>query len=411
MSTTSRVIAGDTFATISRKQYGTEQEADRIARANPGAAEPLAAGTSLIIPVWAEAPQDVPQQGEASDADEVAVLIDSERFRFWDKVRVVRSIDAMDLIEFGAPFDASLPSFREAFRPFSYKGLTVTIGGAPLFTGTMVSINPTLENKQRIIAVSGYALPGVLNDCTPPASAFPLEFDNQGLRDIAKALVKPFGLSVEFEGSQGAVFERVACEPGKKVLAFLVELAKQRNFVVSSTSRGALLFQQSVETGNPVARLQQGDSPLLSVAPTFSPQAYYSHITGMENVVLGLAGSQYTVKNERLKTVTRPLTFKAPDTLDADIKGATEAKAGRMFGNAVAYSIRVTTWRDPLGNLWTPNTTLTLLAPDAMVYNEYEFVIRSVVYEKDSKTKTATLNLVIPGAFSGKVPEVLPWDD
>lgn len=408
--TTYNVVTGDTFESIARKKYGTEKEADRIARANPGVAEPLTAGTVLTVPVLPDAPQNLQQQTQAATGDEVAILIDGQRFRFWDKVRIIRAIDTMDIVEFGAPFDSDAPSFKDTFRPFSFKTVVITVGGTPLFTGTMIGVNPVIENAQKIISVSGYSLPGVLNDCTSPASSFPLEFDKQGLRDISTALAAPFGISVEFEADQGAIFERVANEPGKKVLSFLTELAKQRNLIISSSSRGKLIFLQSTEAGRPVARLQQGIAPVRSVAPFFNPQEYYSHITGMEPVVVGLEGSQFTVKNPRLLGVTRPLTFKAPDTLNADVKGAVEAKAGRMFGNMVSYSITVISWRDPSGNLWEPNTTIKLLAPDAMIYTEYEFIIRSVEFNRDRATETATLNLVIPGSFSGKIPESLPWD-
>lgn len=406
------VIAGDTFDIIARKKYGTEQDADLIARANPGVVEPIAPGTVLTILIKQDAPQNLQQQAAADNQDEVAVLIDGKRFRFWDKVRVTRAIDSMDTIEFSVPFDINIPGFKETFRPFSYKSIVVTIGGDAIFTGTMIAINPVLDNNNnKTITASGYSLPGVLNDCTSPASSFPLEFDKQGLKEIVAAMVVPFGITVDFQADQGAIFERVASEPGKKVLAFIIELTKQRNLILASSPMGKLIIWQSTDGGKPVARLKQGASPVLSVSPFFSSQEYYSHITGIEPVIVGLAGSQFTVKNPRLLGVVRPFTFNAPDTVDSTVKSATEAKAGRMFGSLVAYSIRVNTWRDSFGKLWVPNTTVTLLAPDAMIYTNYEFVIRSVAFEKDGSTETATLNLVIPGSFSGKIPDVLPWDN
>ena len=404
------VILGDTFESIARKVYGTEQEADFIARANPGVAEPLTAGIIIVTPSRPGAPQDVQSSAVADRDDETAILIDGIRFRFWDTVRITRAIDSMATVEFSAPFGAEVPGFKELFQPFSYKTVVITVGGEPLFTGTMVAVNPVVENAQKIIAISGYSLPGVLNDCTPPASSYPLEFNDQGLQVIATTIAASFGISVEFLNGQGAVFERVACEPGKRALAFLTELAKQRNLIIASTPRGALVFQRSTDAGNPVARLQQGAPPVLSVIPFFSPQEYYSHITGLEPVIVGLKGSQFTVKNPRLLGVIRPLTFNASDTLDADVSAAVSAKAARMFGSMASYSVRVATWRDPSGVLWSPNTTIKLLAPDAMIYNEYEFVVRSVEFERSSATETATLNLVMPGSFNGEIPETLPWD-
>ena len=82
-----------------------------------------------------------------------------------------------------------------------------------------------------------------------------------------------------------------------------------------------------------------------------------------------------------------------------------------MFANMVTYEVRVATWRDPGGKLWEPNTSIILEAPDAMIYSEYEFIIKTVDFSRDSKTKAAILTLIIPGSFSGKIPEALPWDE
>ena len=411
MSTTHKALAGDTFDKISREKYGTEKESDLIARANPGVIEPLTAGAIITVPLLPDAPENLQQESSSSTDEEVAILIDGKRFRFWDSVRITRAIDMMDAVEFGAPFDHEAEGFKETFKPFSFKTINITVGGLPLFTGTMVSVNPAVEESRKAISISGYSLPGVLNDCTSPASTSPLEFDNVGLREIATTLAAPFGVGVEFLADQGSVFERVANKESTRVLTFLTDLAKQRGLLISSSPRGKLLFLKGSDGGIPVARLQQGFAPVLSVTPFFNPQEYYSHITGIEPVIVGLTGSQFTVKNPRLLGVTRPLNFNTPDTLDADVKTSAEAKAGRMFGNMASYSVAVAAWRDPSGNLWEPNTSIKLTAPDAMIYNEYEFIIRSVEFNRDRSTETAVLNLVIPGSFSGKMPESLPWDE
>ena len=404
------VRAGDTFETIARKQYGSEQYASLVAQANPGTLAPLAAGTVLAVPPRPDAPTDKQGQARSDNPNEVAVLINGARFRFWSAVRITRTLDGMDTVEFTAPFDPDAPGFRESFKPFSYAPVAITVGGETLFTGTMIGISPTVGEREKTINVSAYSLPGVLNDCTPPASAYPVEFNDLALPEISAALAKPFGVAVQFTGPKGSAFERVAVEPGDAILDFLSDLARQRSLVISSTESGALLFQQSGDTGQPVAILQQGESPVLSVSSTFAPQQYYSHITGLESAYVGTDGSQYTFKNPHLKGVVRPLTFKSPDVQGGDIQQATEAKAGRMYGNMVSWSVRVATWRTKSGALWRPNTSLILTAPGAMVYNAYEFVIRSVSFDREGSQESAELELVLPGAFSGKAPESLPWD-
>lgn len=404
------VKAGDTFESIARKQYGSEQYAGLVNKANPGAMEPLTAGTTLVIPPRPGAPVDKQSQAAAAGANEVAIMINGTRFRFWSELRLTRSLDGMDTVEFSAPFDADSTDFREVFRPFSYATVVITVGGDILFTGTMISVTPSLTERQKTIAVSAYSFPAVLNDCTAPASAYPIEFNDVNLSVIASALAAPFGIAVSFTGKPGTAFERVAIEPGSMVLSFLSDLARQRSLVVSSTPFGELLFQQSVISGQSVAVLQQGASPVVGVQPAFSPQQYYSHITGLESVDLGTDGSQYTVKNPFLTGVVRPFVFKAPDVQGGDIKPAVRAKLSRMYGNMVAYSVQLDTWRDSGGNLWAPNTLIKLQAPGAMIYSSYMFVIRSVSFERSSDKEAAELSLALPGAFNGEAPEALPWD-
>ena len=403
------VITDDTFEIISRKVYGEEGGASLIANSNPGVST-LTVGIVINIPDRPDAPQDTPGGVPSVSENEVALNIDGKRFRFWSTMKITRSIDSMSVIGFTAPFEVDNQAFRDTFRPFSFQRLTVLVGGEPLFTGTMLTAIPTVGVDRKSVAVNGYSLPGVLRDCPLPSSAFPLEFNGQGLRDIARSAVSHFGLSVEFSAQQGPVFERVAADPVKKVQQFLIDLADQRNFVVSSTPEGRVLFWRSVTPGNPVARLEQGSPPILTILPQFDPQKYYSHITGLAPAFLGVEGSKYTVKNPRLEGVIRPFTFKGEDTTDGDIKEATEAKAGYMFGGAVAYTVTLATWRDPQGKLWEENTTITLLAPGAMIYSEYEFLIRSVTLSRDENSDIAELSLVVPGVFDGQIPETMPWD-
>lgn len=410
MSNTYTTITGDTFATVARKVYGSEQYAGQIARSNPGSQEPLLPGSTLVVPPLPGTPVSRPQSAPSDNQNEVAILIDGVRYRFWSNLRWTPALDAFSTAEFSAPFEPDAPGFRETFEPFSFKPVEITVGGVLAFRGTMVGITPRVDAGSRTIDVSAYGVPGVLNDCTPPASAYPIEFNNQRLPDIAQALASPFGVQVVYQSAtSGAAFERVAVDPGGTIAAFLGDLARQRGLVMSDTPDGALILQQSVEPGQPVARLAVGASPVISVTPSFSPQQYFSHITGLEMVVVGFIGSQYTVKNPHLTGALRPMTFRSPDVEGGDIQQAVAAKAGRMYGNMAAYSVVVDTWRDPQGDLWAPNTTLTLEAPDAMVYSPYEFVVRSVQFARGGKSETAVLDLVLPGSFSGRTPEVLPW--
>lgn len=395
---------GDTFDLIARKQYGDESHAERIRKANPGVIEPLSEGLVLAIPLDPNAPVDKSTQPPASDPDEVALKVGGDAFRYWEAVRIKRSLDSIDTVSFSAPF-------VDGIRPFSYLDIEVSIGSEAIFAGTLVSVVPSVEAEARRLAVDAYATCGVLNDCTMPASSYPLEFRDQTLAEIAPTLADAFGVGVSFAGLNiaGAPFPQVAIQPGEKVLEFLQKLAKQRNLIIGSSPDGGVEFRQPAALGLPTAALVQGQAPLQSVAPRFNNQEFYSHVTGLEVAAVGKAGAQATTKNSTLSGIVRPFAFELKDTENADSQAAVDAKAARMFAGAVSYSVTVATWRDSIGQLWEPGKFLTLEAPDAFVPNAFSFMIRGVIFERSAEGTFATLELVLPGVFGGDLPRVFPW--
>ena len=344
--------------------------------------------------------------------DIVTLAINNRKFRYWTEIRFTRAIDNIDTIEVRAPFDPEDAYHRSTFKPISYQSLSVDINGEPVFTGTMVQCSPEMATDSNTVTLAGYSLPGVLGDCPPPASTLPSEYKGQNLRDIAAVCAEPFDIKTLHRVDPGPVFKEATREPGDPVLPFLVELAKERGQLITSTMEGALLFWEAIEGGPAVARLEQRRSPLLSVRPTFNPSQYYSEITGLRPMKVRAKKSvQFTARNTLLPDVLRPHIFTVDQGQDGDVQTAVKAKAGRMFANMVSYEIEVATWRDQRGNLWEPNTILKLYAPGAMIYRETDFLIRQVVFRRGPSSETAALNLILPGSFTEDNPGRFPWED
>ena len=314
-------LAGDTFESISRKIYGDEDHAGLVRFANPGVESPIGAGTVLVIPdLSLRQRRPTPLQPQDNDQGALALLIDGQRFRFWSSASISLSLDSFSIVEFRAPFDPDSVSQRATFRPFMFQLVEVMLGDQIIFRGHVVNISPSVDASSRTVLVTCYAAPGVLNDCTAPASLFPLEFKQADLRVIADRMIMPFGLQTRFDTDPGATFRIVRCDPQQRVYDFLISLAKQRNIVIGNTPAGELLFSRVVQgSAQPAAVLREGGSPVLSVSSAFNAQEYYSHITGIAPIALARIGSQYTARNPRLQTTIRPLIFNAKDSIDANI--------------------------------------------------------------------------------------------
>ena len=342
----------------------------------------------------------------------ISVKIGTREFEHWPgEVEINRSLDNFSTVTMTAPFEPDEAVFRETFVPFSYKPMQVFIDDALLFTGQLIGVEPTSNAKSRTVRCSGYSLPAALSDTTMPASAFPIEYGDRTLLQVAIHLAQPFDITVVTEkGTEiGPKFKRLRLKPTDKVGAFLAKLAKARGVVMRDNALGELMFLNSAKPGKAVVAFKEGSTPTTAVAATVSPQAYYSEITGLARGKAGRKGAGYTEKNKNLPKVVRPLSFTVGDVNAGDLPGAVKAKMARMFGNMVAYVIEVPTWKDPAGLLWAPNTTATLYAPGAMVYNETELLIRDVILRASQDSVSASVGLVLPGAFSGEQPEKLPW--
>jgi prophage tail gpP-like protein len=273
-------------------------------------------------------------------------------------------------------------------------------------------ISPNVDTNQKTISVSAYAKCGVLNDCNPSSNQLDsLEFNGTKLSQIANILIKPFGLKAIFKDDEGSTFERVAIEPDGNILSFLIELANKRELIISSDKNGDLVFQKSISSGDVVANLQQNQSPVIAINTNFNSQNYYSHISGIEPIEVGLDGSKFTVKNELLKDKFRPFTYRVKDTETSDIKKAVNMKFGKMLGEMVSYDIVLIGWRDKYNKLFEPNTFINLYSPDNMIYTDYKFLIKSVVLQLGNDNKTTKINLVLPESYSGNIPKVLPWEE
>jgi prophage tail gpP-like protein len=344
--------------------------------------------------------------------ERVAITLDTgERFGQWSEVELVRGLDGYTALSLTGPFDHGRAEVRRAFAPLSFPRVTVTVADELVLTGRVKDVAPNVDARMASVGVTVYSIAHELTEVCPAPEFLPLEFNGLDLRQIASKLVAPaIGEESVFDGPPGAVFARVRCEPDATIHSFLVELALQRGFVLTDTPSGALLFRSEARPGSPVARLE--GEPLVRVSATFEPSSWYSAVTGRASRKAGRGGSRYTEPNPLYRaTHPRPFTLRLGDTESADVPKAVRAAVGRMVASVVSYTVDdLPTWRDPQGALWAPNTTVTMLAPEAMIYRETELVVRSVALKQTAEAETATLGLVLPGTFGGALPAELPWD-
>jgi len=328
-----------------------------------------------------------------------------------DDFSLTLGMDTISTFQWSAPFDPEDAKQRSIYRPFAFAETVVTIGGKTELTGYLVDSKPEMTPQSFRVAGGGYAMPGILADCTAPVGALPIAFKDATIGQIAKTLCDPFGVTIDDQIKSKEKLKKVKFEPSSKILEQLVDLSKDLNILFSNNSRGDLVMWRAIASGDSVATLRYGSNPMTGITPTYSPQEIYSEVTGLRAVRVRSKTSASKTAFPRLvgDGVFRPFCFGVEKGNDPEV--ATSSACARMAANAASYTAEVCTWRDKNGNLWKPNTIVTLYAPGIFVYREFDFLLRTVTFNQKGDSETASLELVLPGSFAETVmKDGAPWE-
>jgi prophage tail gpP-like protein len=426
MSKTHTVQQGDTLSAIAVRYLGGSSKWTKISGASPQLSnrKKAADGSPLIYPGdTLIIPEDQTESRPASAAakkpvvlsdteQDVSIVIDGKKFTGFTAYTLNLSYDSFDTFSFSAPYDTELAELQGVITPFAFKLCEVFYNDVLMFKGTLLTPDPELTDESSEITLQGYPLCGVLNDCMVPPTKYPLQCMAINMKGIADAACEPYSIPVIFDGEPGPDFTEVSIEPTDKILDFLSRLAKQRNLLFTNNEKGQLVFFNQ-KSEKAFVSFVEGKLPLISVKPKFDAQNFFSHITGFGKTDAEYPSLSYTFENKYLinKGITRhhSLTIEDSETI-SDLENAVKAHAGRMFADCVNYEVLCENHVNEKDEIFQKGMSVCLSAPSAMINNETMFIARNVKLSRTTEGKTATLTLVLPGAYTGEIPEALPWE-
>jgi prophage tail gpP-like protein len=425
MSKVHNVVSGDTLGGISIKYFGTFSKWRKIVDSNPqlngrrtaSDGPPLIyPGDNLVIPEDKTEKPISPQTAQtvtvADGEQDVSIVIDGKKFIGFTGYEINLSYDSLDTFSFSAPYGIAVKDLKEAILPFAFKDCAVYYNGEILFKGTLLTPDPELQAEATEITLQGYPLCAILNDCTVPPSKYPADYNNLTIQDIADPIGEAYGISIVYKDGPGDPFIDVSYEPTETVLSFLLKLSQQRKLLFTNDENGRLVFFKS-QKESAFMSFKEGKSPLVSISPQFNPQGFFSHITGHTKTDSEKDALSFTWENTWLinKGITRHKTIMIDDAItSSDLENAVKAHAGRMFADCVSYNLKCDTHLNEKGKLFKKGMTVCIEAPGAMITKQSNFIARNIKLLRNAESKTAELELVLPGSFTEELPEALPWD-
>ncbi len=332
----------------------------------------------------------------------------------------IEKVDFFNDFEMDLKFDsmASTFSFNYYFNPKNKKQAElscvshfheaiVSHNGEELINGFILTQELTSSSKKELTKISGYAKPGVFEDCTIPHDQYPIQYDGLSIKQIAEKLAKPFKIKInidpEVASKMNEAITKTKAEPTEKIKDYLVKLTAQRDIVITHNAAGELVFTKAKTNLKPIAHFEKG------VIGTkynlkFNGQAIHSEITVMKEASKEDSNAgQYTIKNPLCPIVYRPITIIQTSGTTNTSKEAAQIALSAELKN-IPLVIEIDRW-DLNGVIIKPNNIITVTDPEIFIYKKVEWFIESVKYTGNSKETKAVLTCVLPGVYNKETPK------
>lgn len=278
--------------------------------------------------------------------------------------------------------------------------------GELILTGQILSEAFVDGPETQLVAIGGYSLPGVLDDCEIPPSLYPLQSDLLSLREIASKYIKPFGIEMVVDSSvarqMDEVYEESTANAGQSIKSFLSELASQKNIVISHNAKGQLLFTRPSPNQKPVIDFSPG-IPATQMSLSFNGQGMHSRIYAINQTDIDdINTSESFVDNP----FVLPRVFRQKVSIQNSEKIDTLQSAKNMRAQELKnLQLGIVTDRWQIdGKILRPGQIITAKNPKVYLFKKTRWVIEEIELTGNSTRTTAAIKCVPPSVYDGTEP-------
>ena len=369
------------------------------------------------------------------------IKINGNNYVFFNDFTFTQNLDSVaSSFSFTAKFDPENNVQKSFFRPLSFcKVEFFEDSGELFFTGVIVSHTFPSSAVSELVTLSGYSLSGVIEDCTIPYSAYPLESNNRSLKEITERFIKPFGLKLIVESSakndSNIVYSVTAAQPQDKVKEYISKLSAQRNVVLTHNEKGNLVFFKPDFKGKPKVSYNSENTTAMSLE--VNGQETHSELTILrqpekrktekkkkkQKEEEGVDANGYPIESDPTPpssptpkkpkqkplyydTIKNPLVLAYRPIVDVLTQGdATATKNGAKNFLAdelknIKFGIELNRW----DNL-RAGDIVEIENAKLFIKGKVKLVVETLTKNENSDQKTMSINLVLPECFTGNAPK------
>lgn len=333
------------------------------------------------------------------------IKINGKYYSFFDEVLINERLDSVaSVFSFKGRFNPNNQTHKEIFKPLSFHKIEIYDDNDDLkLTGVSVNSSLGSSSTRELQNVSGYSLPGILEDCSIPFKIYPLEKNNVSLDDIVKNILPEFGLEYVVDSSvqndMKLQYEKTTANPSDSVKDFLSKLAAQRNIVISHTVDGRLLFFKPNINAKP--KLFLTSSNTLRMSMTVSGQMLHSKITVIRQPSKDNPGLS------PVDTITNPMLSGSRNIVKVLTSG-TETETKKAADNVLADELKNISFTVEMNKIYDDlncGDIVEVQNPEVYLYNRAKLMVSEISKTINNSSNQMTLKLVMPETFTGAVPK------
>ena len=282
--------------------------------------------------------------------------------------------------------------------PCTYPKVQIYHDDELMLTGVIVNQQYESSSKPTLVSVSGYSLAGVLEDCTIPISAMPMQLDNMSLKEICDKLFPLFGVKYTMENIvlnlMHKKFEKVNFDYDKTIKSIIVELATERGIYVNHLTNGDVRFTDSSPHNLEVVEHFE-DNGLVEMSLSVDGQKMHSEISVLASTdENSTVAGEYTIKNPYVTTKKRPIIHKLKKGDSLDVKQHARLLLSSEL-RAVSLTISTTRFVKS-GNIISVRSDRLKIPKDTI------FFVEKTDIKNDAKGLSYTLSCVLQDVYSKK---------
>jgi prophage tail gpP-like protein len=363
---------------------------------------------------------------------EINDRIRNRKIEFFNKFSIHSKYDSLGSnFEFDFLFDPDNIEHKEVACIGHYHLVKIKEGNDTLMTGYIINQAFNDGPEQSLVELSGYSLPGMLQECEIPfgdfstwiktvrayqknfsASTWPttLQSDGLSLKSIVEKIIHPFGLKMVIDPSvtdlMNEAYDETTAKESQSAKSYICELAAQKNIVVTDDQFGRIVFKKPLQNQQSIFHFNK-NIPGTKYSLVFPGDKMHSHIKAyqQQDINEDIPASENMVENPYVPFVFRPHVT-VQNSGDAD---NTENMAKNVLASELKnFVLTITTDRWKLNSqLLRAGQIISVTNPNAYIYKKTRWFVEEVTLKGDPSSATAVLKCVLPCVYDGSTPKYI----